>query len=623
MSSGEVSDMAIPSAHLLSVPTPSLTSLITKLKSERIPYMVSGKAHKAERSSDEYSTSGARFQFCTTMASADETEAARALLAAKDFSNLAAMLVPDGVPSEFLIDELSFELVAPILTHHAAAPAATTRCMQALATAANPREAYALLMEAFSTHPSAPCQLLVLGALPAVLRRITRKRSEFVAACLGSLSRRFVAAWPGQEWDDEAEDEGAPPPPPSRRLLDALVACVPTPAELAEGDRSRLRGDERLCVGFLLRLLAVAARHATPEAEAGVAEALDARTVSAAELGEAAAAAARASAEGAAAAADSDAGDDDGAAAELARWDPTGAALYLHAVVAAARTAPADATLDATASSGRAALRAEASALDGAARLALGCALGAPLLQGRGGLARRGHALVAWGVAAAGGDSSAGSTVVVEGEAAATASAAVRALLAHMASDPDAAERSAAYKTLQAALGVWAPAARFAELRALLRGCPFPNAAALLLHRLKEEHVRERGDGSGDGGGGGGAFGGAAVAELAEEVLEVQGEADPSRCLDALVGALNLLRFVLAAPGEGIGAERVAKLRRDTLAPLDLRLRRHMDELHRLASEAERQTPPPPTLDDMRMDFTRCHMAVDVVTRVLELCEPK
>ena len=186
------------------------------------------------------------------------------------------MLVPDGVPSEFLIDELSFELVAPILTHHAAAPAATTRCMQALAAAANPREAYALLMEAFSTHPSAPCQLLVLSALPAVLRRITRKRSEFVAACLGALSRRFVAAWPGQEWDDEAEDEGAPPPPPSRRLLDALVACVPTPAELAEGDRSRLRGDERLCVGFLLRLLAVAARHATPEAEAGVAEALDA-----------------------------------------------------------------------------------------------------------------------------------------------------------------------------------------------------------------------------------------------------------------------------------------------------------------------------------------------------------
>ena len=41
------------------------------------------------------------------------------------------------------------------------------------------------------------------------------------------------------------------------------------------------------------------------------------------------------------------------------------------------------------------------------------------------------------------------------------------------------------------------------------------------------------------------------------------------------------------------GAERVAKLRRDTLAPLDLRLRRHMDELHRLASEAARQTPPP------------------------------
>ena len=241
---------------------------------------------------------------------ADETDAARALLHAKDFSNLAAMLVPDGVPSEFLIDELSFELVAPILTHHAAAPAATTRCMQALAAAANPREAYALLMEAFSTHPSAPCQLLVLGALPAVLRRITRKRSEFVAACLGSLSRRFVAAWPGQEWDDEAEDEGAPPPPPSRRLLDALVACVPTPAELAEGDRSRLRGDERLCVGFLLRLLAVAARHATPEAEAGVAEALDARTVSAAELGEAAAAAARASAEGAAAAADGDADDE-------------------------------------------------------------------------------------------------------------------------------------------------------------------------------------------------------------------------------------------------------------------------------------------------------------------------
>ena len=223
---------------------------------------------------------------------------------------------------------------------------------------------------------------------------------------------------------------------------------------------------------------------------------------------------------------------------------------------------------------------------------------------------------MAWGVAAAGGDSSAGGPVVVEGEAAATASAAVRALLAHMASDPDAGERSAAYKTLQAALGVWAPAARFAELRALLRGCPFQRGGAA---PPPTEGARARGRGAGVGG----AVGGAAVAELAEEGREVQGEADPSRCLDALVGALNLLRFVLAAPGEGIGAERVAKLRRDTLAPLDLRLRRHMDELHRLASEGERRTPPPPTLDDMRMDFTRCHMAVDVVTRVLELCEPK
>ena len=65
--------------------------------------MVSGKAHKAERSS------GARFQFCTTMGeSTDETEAARALLAAKDFSNLAAMLVPErlaGLP-----------LVGPLIT---------------------------------------------------------------------------------------------------------------------------------------------------------------------------------------------------------------------------------------------------------------------------------------------------------------------------------------------------------------------------------------------------------------------------------------------------------------------------------------------------------------------------
>ena len=113
------------------------------------------------------------------------------------------------------------------------------------------------------------------------------------------------------------------------------------------------------------------------------------------------------------------------------------------------------------------------------------------------------------------------------------------------------------------------------------------------------------------------------MAELAEEVLEVQGEADPSRCLDALVGALNLLRFVLAAPGEGIGAERVAKLRRDPLAPLDWRLGGHRAALHGLARAAAPPTPPPPTLDDMRMDFTRCHMAVDVVTRVLELCEPK
>ena len=50
-------------------------------------------------------------------------------------------------------------------------------------------------------------------------------------------------------------------------------------------------------------------------------------------------------------------------------------------------------------------------------------------------------------------------------------------------------------------------------------------------------------------------------------------------------------------------------------------MRRAMDAAHREAGEMERQQPPPDALQERRLDFTRLHVAVEVLGRVLELCK--
>ena len=69
-------------------------------------------------------------------------------------------------------------------------------------------------------------------------------------------------------------------------------------------------------------------------------------------------------------------------------------------------------------------------------------------------------------------------------------------------------------------------------------------------------------------------------------------------------------------------------MRRESLEPLDLRLRRAMDVAWREAGEMERGGggevercgEPPEALAARRLDFTRLQVAVEVLQRVLELC---
>eukprot|EP00965_Chrysotila_dentata_P209384 6185259-Pleurochrysis_carterae.AAC.1 len=71
-----------------------------------------------------------------------------------------------------------------------------------------------------------------------------------------------------------------------------------------------------------------------------------------------------------------------------------------------------------------------------------------------------------------------------------------------MACHPEQTERSTAYRTLQRLLDCWPFSKRLGLLQRLLQECDYsPAASALLVHRLKEEYLRERNaDASGDTG---------------------------------------------------------------------------------------------------------------------------
>ena len=99
------------------------------------------------------------------------------------------------------------------------------------------------------------------------------------------------------------------------------------------------------------------------------------------------------------------------------------------------------------------------------------------------------------------------------------------------------------------------------------------------------------------------------------------------------MGGLNLLRFLLAdaTSSAPLSAAERARLRRESLEPLDLRLRRAMDAAHLEAGEMERrgadeveqmpqqrgevtsgESAPAEALASRRLDFTRLHVALEV-----------
>ena len=110
-------------------------------------------------------------------------------------------------------------------------------------------------------------------------------------------------------------------------------------------------------------------------------------------------------------------------------------------------------------------------------------------------------------------------------------------------------ERTGGYKTLRRLLWAWAEPERFRLLKGLLSACPFPNVVALLIHRLKEEHLREAAESAPAvfTASAPAVFTASALLELVEPLLAVPhaGEqTDPLDSLDALMGALNLLSLI-------------------------------------------------------------------------------
>ena len=226
---------------------------------------------------------------------------------------------------------------------------------------------------------------------------------------------------------------------------------------------------------------------------------------------------------------------------------------------------------------------------------------------------------------------------------------AVRALTTHMANSAQQSERTGGYKTLRRLLWAWTDPERFRLLKGLLSACPFPNVVALLIHRLKEEHLREAAESAPAvfaesapavfTASAPAVFTASALLELVEPLLAVPraGEqTDPLDSLDALMGALNLVRLLLqraSAPNPTLHAAldraAVVRLQRETLAHVDAWIRRRMDTLWAQVNAAERcaercspvPTTAPESLGQLRLDFTHLHVATDVAARTMEICK--
>ena len=561
------------------------------------------------------------------------------------------LLLPE-IKSE-LLDEYSFDIFDAALP---AAAAASPACLQhserllfALAENASAREVFTMVMEAFSTQPAPLVQLLLLRTLAKVLPRLQRKRADFIATCLGSLGARYLEhAWPGASWDDaqeEAEEDSNDATPWSSRLLPALLDCVQPLAEeaaeaaLPESDGGpTVQGGPRirkLVLGFLFHSLELArgAAGRGGDVASRVVTTLTQCKPTAEELEAAVAAATNTSSSSSTAELEPI-----DSTEALNKWPLRGIALYASGALQTTDVAPAPlAPALSTLSSGR--------------RLTLLANLAACLLKG-GAHGARGHTLLtkASEDATAGSllnHSSSGSADDDEAKRAGAAmGAAIRALLAHMAGSSEQSERTASYATLRRVLWLWSASARLDFVRDLITGCPFPNVVALLVHRLKEEHLKEATDRAAvekhmpyttNG-----VFNAAALIDAVETLLVVpsgaqQGghAADPLDSLDAWMAALNLVRLLLtrakppAAAGSSADSEvsvfaalpaaRVADLKKRRLEPLDRWVKARMDALWAEIAAAEARTDMPPgALQEMRMSFTHLHVAVDVAARTVE-----
>ena len=590
-----------------------------------------------------------------------------------------------------LFDVAARHLVAP-----AAASAKASRLILALAERATPREVFCMIMDAFAKHPTPPAQLKLLCALKVVLPRLTRKRSDFLATCLNSLSARYLDHWPAGDWDDLQEEEEATSEVSdawSAQLLPALLDCVvplaaevepagppkgatsPVDAAALPPAQAGAHQARRLVLGFLFRVLdlpaatscrdrALQALHASAprvtELEAAVAAQLAAAAAVRRQAGRGTATAAASSgtldecaplsateqhsSDVAADPHDShdtyDTNGADDAGVGLARWPLGGVALYTCSILPKSpqplSASPLARELDELSEPLR--------------RFKLLSQLAHHLLQHRGARAAAGHALFAQATRSAVseslilGDSSVSAAAAT---AAAAATEAVRALMAHMATATQQAERSGAYATLREGLWLWAPEHRLALLKRLVETCPHPNVVALLVHRLKEEHLTEGGRRRQDvvpdtaaSSMGAPVFTAAALLEIVGPLLVLPERADPLDSLDAWVGALNLVRLLLARAESGEsavrpgGADAHAAISQDAigtvlterLRPLDAGVRRRMDVLWAEIQAAEllargggKEEDSNPALLEMRMDFTRLHVAAEVATRTVEV----
>jgi hypothetical protein len=619
-------------------------------------------------------------QSATTALIAAVTSAADDAAAATALSKLCDGVLPPAPEAATILDEVSFDIFDAALRHAASSHECrghAEQLLSGLCEAASARELFCMVMDAFASHSEPHVQLLLLHTLSKVLPRLQRKRPGFIVSCLTTLRARYFDAWPGGEWDDEQGDaKGSEDPSAqlSQKLLASLTECVAPFAadalnwfDLPHSKAVRTAVQEetdlgrRLVITSLCSILSLAAP-TDSAVTVRVHKALKDCRLCWIDLEQRPAASSAREEE-------SD-GKESGAEAALTVaergavvWPPPSVGLYIQSICGAADGHQRGGGDAGEPSAADHPIVSELRMATPEVRLALLCPMITPMLQRGGAMAVAGHALLAWAckgaVAGSLGPEEGKATEGADapGRAADSVASAARALLAHMASDPQQAERTAAYATLRDLLWLWQDVPRFRLLRRLISGCPFPNAVALLVHRLKEEHLREEksvvaaaegGAAAGESGSSGGIFSAQAVLSAVEPLLCVRdaGTDDPLHSLDAWMAALNLAKFLLmraaasssssspatpsATPQQAraallaLPAETASRLRRTHLEPLDRWVRHHMDQHWTEIQAAEARVSQQPMQDEalanMRISFTHLHVGAEEAARAIELC---